>query len=65
MRGVAGCSKESCRRVSGDAVSLRLNNFEIRSKLCVRRCGKLAGAMIVYDEKGIVAVKKKRPTEAG
>ena len=65
MRGVAGCSRESCRRVSGDAVSLELSSFEIRSKLCVLRCDRLTGAMIVYDEEGIVGVKKRRPTEVG
>ena len=65
MRSVAGCSKESSRRVSGDAVSLRLNSFEIRSKLCVLRCDRLTGAMIVYDERGTVAVKNRRPTEVG
>lgn len=45
--GVAGCSKESRRSVNGDAVSLRLKSFEIRSKLCVCRWDVFIGAMIV------------------
>lgn len=46
-------------------MSLELSSFEIRSKLCVLRCDRLTGAMIVYDEEGIVGVKKRRPTEVG
>lgn len=34
--GVAGCSNESSTSVSGDAVSRRLSNFDISSRLCVR-----------------------------
>lgn len=44
-RGVAGCSRESKRSVSGDAVSRRLSNFEMRSRLCVLLWDKLTGAM--------------------
>jgi hypothetical protein len=33
ISGVAGCSKESSNSVNGDAVSRRLNSFEISSKL--------------------------------
>jgi hypothetical protein len=43
--GVAGCSKESKTSVSGDAVSRKLKSFEIKSKLCVRLCERLIGAI--------------------
>lgn len=39
--GFAGCSNESSTNVSGDAVSRRLSNFDISSKLCVRLCDRL------------------------
>jgi hypothetical protein len=38
INGFAGCSNESNNNVSGDTVSRRLSNFDINSKLCVRRC---------------------------
>lgn len=43
--GVAGCSKESKTSVRGDAVSRKLKSFEIKSKLCVRLCERLIGAI--------------------
>jgi hypothetical protein len=33
ISGVAGCSNESSNSVNGDAVSRRLNNFEISNRL--------------------------------
>lgn len=49
--GVAGCSKESKTSVRGDAVSRKLRSFEIKSKLCVRLCERLIGAIffLIFD----------------
>lgn len=44
-RGAAGCSRLSWTRIKGDALSWRLSNFEIKSRLWVRRCADSDGIL--------------------